>query len=303
MGSDARRRVRLIATMALLSVASCGADTTEHSHSHAGVDSADTMGSPSAIHSGPQGSVGQFVVECAYSHSAPDDPIVHPGEPGRSHLHDFFGSRSASADSTVESLRASGTSCDLAADTASYWSPSVFVDGVQVKPLAATAYYRPAVEVDPSVVVAYPDGLAMIAGDQSADESQPAEIVGWSCGGSSRRASEPPRCTPDAMLRLDVTFPDCWNGVDLDVPGHRRHVHYSRGGECPNSHPVHLPQLTFSVTYPLHGEVTLRLASGEPHTAHADFLNAWDPSRLETEVDLCIRGQVVCGISDGRVED
>jgi hypothetical protein len=36
---------------------------------------------------GPQGRVPQFVVECAYSHSGPNDPIVHPNHAGRSHLH------------------------------------------------------------------------------------------------------------------------------------------------------------------------------------------------------------------------
>ena len=48
---------------------------------------------------GPQGRVPQFKVECAWSHSAPDDPIVHPNHPGRSHLHDFFGSTETDADS------------------------------------------------------------------------------------------------------------------------------------------------------------------------------------------------------------
>ena len=41
---------------------------------------------------GPQGRVPQFVVECGFSHAAPDDPIVHPGHAGVSHLHTFFGS-------------------------------------------------------------------------------------------------------------------------------------------------------------------------------------------------------------------
>ncbi len=40
---------------------------------------------------GPQGVVPQFVVECEPSHAAPDDPIVRPGQPGMSHLHQFFG--------------------------------------------------------------------------------------------------------------------------------------------------------------------------------------------------------------------
>ena len=52
-------------------------------------------------HLGPQGTVGQFVVECGYSHSAPDDPIVYPGQPGMSHEHDFFGNVTTDADSTL----------------------------------------------------------------------------------------------------------------------------------------------------------------------------------------------------------
>ena len=32
-----------------------------------------------------------WITECPYSHSAPDDPIRFPGQPGASHLHDFFG--------------------------------------------------------------------------------------------------------------------------------------------------------------------------------------------------------------------
>lgn len=270
---------------------------------HGHIDEADVMGRPSGLHLGPQGSVGQFVAECDYSHSRPDDPIVFPGESGRSHLHDFFGSRSASADSTVATLRASTTSCDLNADTASYWSPSLFFDDAQVEPLAAIAYYRAGVDVDPASVTVFPDGLAMIAGDQSATRHQPTEVVGWSCGGSSQRSPEPPLCSKDAPLRLEITFPDCWNGVDVDVVGHRRHVHYSRDGSCPRSHPIVMPQLTFAVIYPLWGDVSsLRLASGAPYTAHADFLNAWDPERLATEVELCVRRGVVCGISDGRFE-
>jgi hypothetical protein len=177
------------------------------------------------------------------------------------------------------------------------------LDGRQIVPRSVTAYYRAAVGVDPSGVEAFPMGLMMIAGDQSAVEAQPLDVVGWSCGGSSTRYVDPPTCSADATLRLDLTFPDCWDGDRLDSPGHRRHVHYSFDGSCPPSHPVVMPQLTLSVNYPFSGDVTgLRLASGSPRTAHGDFLNAWEPVRLETEVALCIRGEVVCGISDGRVD-
>jgi hypothetical protein len=37
--------------------------------------------------SGSQG----WLVACPFSHSLPDDPIVYPGQPGMSHMHDFFG--------------------------------------------------------------------------------------------------------------------------------------------------------------------------------------------------------------------
>src|SRR5688572_33265149 len=54
----------------------------------------------------------RFVSGCGFSHRAPDDPIVGPGKPGTSHMHDFFGNRSTDAHSTLESLRSDRrTSC------------------------------------------------------------------------------------------------------------------------------------------------------------------------------------------------
>ena len=49
------------------------------------------MGQPDAPIAGPQGNQPQFLVECAFSHAAQDDPIVFPDQPGMSHLHVFFG--------------------------------------------------------------------------------------------------------------------------------------------------------------------------------------------------------------------
>ena len=54
-----------------------------------------------ARHTGPQGGFGQFVVQCLYSHSATDDPIVHPRHPGMSHRHDFYGATRANARSSA----------------------------------------------------------------------------------------------------------------------------------------------------------------------------------------------------------
>jgi len=41
-----------------------------------------------------------FVSLCRFSHTAPDDPIVFPAQPGLSHDHTFFGNTTTSADST-----------------------------------------------------------------------------------------------------------------------------------------------------------------------------------------------------------
>src|SRR5437773_1769395 len=56
-----------------------------------------------------QGDMPDFVVSCPFSHRLPDDPIVYPGQPGASHLHDFFGNTSVDAASTYSQLRRSTT--------------------------------------------------------------------------------------------------------------------------------------------------------------------------------------------------
>ena len=49
------------------------------------------------------GNRGNFAVACPYSHSLMDDPIVYPGQPGASHMHDFFGNVATDAFSTPSS--------------------------------------------------------------------------------------------------------------------------------------------------------------------------------------------------------
>jgi hypothetical protein len=249
---------------------------------------------------GPQGLVPQFVIECGFSHAAADDPIVYPGEPGASHLHQFFGAQSVDAHSTADSLRGTGTTCQQPADTASYWAPALLDDDEPVDPVRLHAYYRPGPGVDPATVQAFPAGLAIIAGDPSATEPQPASVVGWHCGSSPDLASAPPTCTDEATLALRVTFPDCWDGERTDSADHRSHMGRSRDGRCPEEHPVAVPQLILDIHYPVWGEASVRLASGTVLTAHADFLNAWDQGRLETEVRSCINRSLVCSVVSNR---
>ncbi len=300
-----RRTKSLLLAGSLFLFGSCASDsqnTQTHDHSMMPVDAASVMGQPDQPVTGPQGRVGQFVVECPFSHALPDDPIVYPGDAGASHLHVFFGNVTSNADATLDSLLGQGTTCEQQQDTASYWAPALLDNGQLIEPVKSVAYYRAGVGVDPTTVVAFPPGLLMIAGDAMATEAQPTSVVAWSCGSGGMRDELPPSCPEDRGLRIDITFPDCWDGKNLDVDGHRTHMHYSSNGKCPSSHPVSVPQLIFSVAYPVHGDASqLQLASGGLITGHADFINSWDQEKLEEEVALCIGRDIVCGVTSGRI--
>jgi hypothetical protein len=54
--------------------------------------------------------IGAFRTVCDYSHMNYDDPIVYPGQPGRAHLHTYFGNTLVNAFSTVNSVATTGNS-------------------------------------------------------------------------------------------------------------------------------------------------------------------------------------------------
>lgn len=257
-----------------------------------------------ARHTGPQGQIGQFVAHCAYTHSATDDPIVHPDMPGRSHRHDFYGAVDVDASSQPDAMVEGETSCDKVADKAAYWQPSLYDHGEPVVPEQLNAYYRAAPGIDPADVVPFPFGIAIITGDMMSTVPQAGEASGWTCGTSSKVTDEVPECPASAPLHLVLTFQDCWDGVHLDSVDHKSHVAYSNDGACPDSHPVNLPQLTVTVEFPIFGPGhDLSLASGNMFSAHGDFFNAWDPDGLAREVDACIGRDVVCDLVSNRREE
>ena len=250
----------------------------------------------------PQGVTPQFVVKCDFSHRGPNDPIVHYGMPGMSHSHDFFGNDATTASSTTAELQRASTSCKKQADRASYWAPTLSDRGTPVEPDGVVAYYRPGAGVDPASVRPYPAGLKVVSGDATATEPQPTERAGWACGSSRNLSPAPPAECPDtAPLHLVVTFPDCWDGKATDSSDHRRHMAASTKGRCPASHPVPVPQLMLSITYPVSGPGhELSLASGSIYSGHADFFNGWRPEDLAREVRLCLNRGQTCGVASNR---
>ena len=236
-----------------------------------------------------------FVSHCAFSHRAPDDPIVYPGRPGASHDHTFLGSTSTDANSTNASLRAAATTCKRRGETAAYWVPTLTAGGQPVVPAAASVYYRRGTIDD---VKPFPFGFRMIAGSAAATTPQPLAETRWDCGIEANvpGASDPPVCPPGPRkaLRLHVSFPECWDGQNLDSADHHSHTAYAVEGACPPSHPVALPAIELILRYPeVKGLVVL--SSGGVYSAHADFVNSWEEGRLDGLVTDCLNELRFCG--------
>jgi hypothetical protein len=240
---------------------------------------------------------GYFAVGCGFSHRNNDDPIVFPRQMGLSHNHTYFGNTSTNAFSTAGTMRGGRTTCSLRADTAAYWVPTLLVDGRPVEPLGATVYY---VRRTLDRVQAFPAGLQMIAGNAAARDPQGLGITLWSCAQRGVRASATiPTCSVGSRslnsrrsgLRLQVNYPNCWNGSTLDSANHRSHMAYSVRGACPASHPVAVPALIIVVRYGVAGGSDAQLSSVGQFSGHADFVNAWDQDTLERLVARYLNGR------------
>ena len=251
---------------------------------------------------------GQFVLRCGYSHSLPDDPIVFPGQPGASHLHDFFGNTGVNASSTFGTMLAGETTCRVPSDTAGYWAPAGFLNGVQLKPGVMRIYYlAPAATGTPGTI---PAGLQMVGGNKEAQSPGENPHVSWSCGQttsvSTPHQDTPYDCRPWAQygfvdgIVASIDFPSCWNGTGLRPED----VTYPEGGTCPPGFGNVIPKLSERVHYGvmnplgLDGTLAFQLSSGPPYTMHADFWNTWEQERLDQLVADCLIARVHCGSVD-----
>jgi hypothetical protein len=241
---------------------------------------------------------GEFASHCRFTHRLPDDPIVKPGAPGASHMHDFVGNPSTNAFSTRASMLAAGhTTCRRTDDLSGYWVPTLYERMNPIAP-SVTAYYLVGPR-NPAFIRTFPAGLRVIAGDSHATEPQKRFVISWNCAkGRQRAQTKPPYCLHKGLVLL-IRFPDCWDGMNLDSVDHKSHMAYSvpqRDGTraCPTTHRVNVPALGLRIVYDTHGGRFARLASGRYYTAHADFMNAWRQPALDALVQRCLNGNVNC---------
>ena len=216
--------------------------------------------------------------------------------PGMSHLHQFFGNRTTNAASTTQSLLGQATTCSAAADGSAYWVPMLYQNGVAVPSISSLIYYRGGSHRGrgrhPAVPVRAADDRRQRHRDRAAARPTP-----WP--GCARGWATCPRPRPTAGATrwcIQIRFPDCWDGRNLDSADHKSHMAYTVGGFCPSNYPVPVPLLEYNVRYKSNGTgAGITLASGSSITFHADFFNAWNQASLSGFIDSCLHTGKVCG--------
>jgi hypothetical protein len=240
-----------------------------------------------------------FNSKCPLSHRLPDDPIVYPGTPGASHMHDFFGNTSTDANSKHESMTGERTTCiEEPADKAGYWTPTLYANDVEQRIKGAFVIYKAHDESVRDQVRPFPKDLKVVTGNARAETFADNPLfaqgkIGWNCYGGQQGYTDEPidDCIErgGAFQDLYIIFPSCWDGVKTKASD-QSHVAYFDPStkRCLDSHPVTLPQLTLWVRYQEFNASDGRLASGDWRTVHADLWNTWHQPRLAELVERCV---------------
>jgi len=201
-------------------------------------------------------------------------------------------------------LQSACTTCSIGTvDLSAYWHPDLYYQwpngSLSVVPKGGLTIYYLAragsgAQANPKWT-AFPAGFRMISGNPFRrtynDSSIADRAISFACLGTSPNPETPGFPTATRFcnngLRMQVHFPQCWNGRDLDSPSHTTHVAFPierpDGGNCPATHPIRLPNLFFEAFYSVdqfpHGTGTqpFVLANGDStgYGFHGDFLNGW----------------------------
>ncbi len=261
---------------------------------------------PAPVNDNGGSTAGQFRVACEYSHFGYDDPIVFPGQPGRSHLHMFFGNTLTDAFTTQEKLvdTGGGTCSGFELNRSAYWTPALLDgSGNTVVPDSIIIYYKTKY---PDAVTAMPQGLQMVAGNTTAESFEASGLLHWSCGPNGHaydHTNRIPDCNGD-VINASIQFPNCWDGVNLTSSDFVSHLTYANDQQaCPTSHPKRLPQISILMYFPgtdsvdgwqLSSDQTDGFNGAPGGTLHADWWGGWNDETMNLWIDGCMKASRNC---------
>lgn len=296
---------------------------------------------------------GIFRINCDFSHSSYNDPVVFPNQSDAAHLHRFYGNTETDHASSVASLFITGeSSCQgNRLNRSSYWVPALIAPTYnsdtgerlenengelawQAVPavvgnddVAHEIFYYSAGVDDLESIEPIPLGLKMIAGNHHGKpgNEQDTSIARWHCqewestdAGNPLWSTSIPECLAPDRVRMDLFFPSCWNGVDLDSDDHKSHMAYpiNEGGPngtvCPETHPTPIVRVSYHYAFGVKPDVYepesrssrgWKLASdmyeattNDPGgmSLHGDWVNAWHPEAMQALLDECIKQRLDC---------
>lgn len=173
-----------------------------------------------------------------------------------------------------------------------------------------------------------PVGLRMIAGNptKTTPRVEPDTFdFRWACQGPKQTFTSeiPVDCPLGSYVSQEIFFPQCWDGKNLDSLDHKSHMNFGVGvrnegdprgwshAECPPTHPVVLPAISFIVNYTIKevGQAkNWRLVSDmytgpAGYSSHGDWRNGWMPEISSAFTEHCIRAMKDCHahlLGDGR---
>lgn len=231
--------------------------------------------------------VGAYRMVCGSGVAGYFDPVVYPGENGKSHYHRFNGNNGVTASSNFDNLMTNGatSSCQsgnaTASQRSSYWMPAwLLANGNEVVFDTNSVYYKriPASSPDcgtptgtgfgpRGICLEIPNGLKMVIGSKMvsgqygpANYNMTVRPVKFQCVSDGKNynnialmAAGSPSCLKPAMI---AEFPDCWDGANLWKVD-RSHVVYQRNYNtdgklrCPPTHPYLITQLAIHYYFTL----------------------------------------------------
>lgn len=275
----------------------------------------------------PLATGGAYRVVCTPSHMSNDDPLIYPNQQGVAHHHTFFGNTSLNYKSDLNNLSLFGNSTCRGGllNRSAYWIPSMIntSNNKPIIPNKSIIYYKTGY-VPANLITAPPKGLKILAGNSKATTEATSNNVHYTCAGRTPFygwQKTIPSCNVGELMGMMISFPQCWDGKNLDSPNHQSHMAYSSryfttANRCPTTHPIAIPHISFNFSFlvnEINSNKIWRLASDNYSkdlpgglSGHGDWVNGWNQNLLNIIVTKCLNKNVDCHahlFGDGRGAD